>query len=98
MQLDAIIVNVARGGVVDENALVRALREGWISGAGTDVFETEPATKENSILLREYDSIPNLTLSAHTAWFSETTVENLQKTVKENVEAWVMGKPQNVVV
>lgn len=98
MKRDAIIVNVARGGVVDETALVHALKEGWIAGAATDVYEVEPASKENSVLLREYDSKLNLTLSPHMAWFSGTTVENLQRTLKENMERWVMGKAQNVVV
>jgi len=78
--------------------MVQALKEGWIAGAATDVFESEPASKENSVLMREYESIPNLTLSPHAAWFSGTTVENLQRTLKENVEAWARGEPQNVVV
>lgn len=98
MQRDSIIINVARGGVVNEAALVQALSKGWIGGAATDVFKIEPAGKENSILIREYDTIPNLTLSPHTAWFSGSTIADLQSTLKSNIENWVAGKSQNVVV
>ncbi|PNS15005.1 hypothetical protein CAC42_2234 [Sphaceloma murrayae] len=96
MRRDMILVNVGRGGVVEEKALVKALKEGWIAGAATDVFEHEPATKENCPLLEE--GIPNLLLSPHIAWFSKTTLDGAKTLVHENVEMYVKGTPQNVIV
>jgi len=92
----AIIVNVGRGGVIDEEAVVKALRNGTIGGFATDVFSPEPATRESSVLLDE--TIPNLILSPHIAWFSSKTIKGTRETVKKNVEAFVAGTPQNVVV
>ena len=66
MDSTALVVNVGRGGLVKETELVKALREGKIGGAATDVFEHEPATKVNCPLLDP--SIPNLVLSPHIAW------------------------------
>jgi glycerate dehydrogenase len=91
----AIIVNVGRGGVIDERAVVKALREGTIGGFATDVFAPEPATKESSVLLDE--TIPNLLLSPHVAWYSERTIRGTVETVKRNIEGWVEGRPVNVV-
>jgi glycerate dehydrogenase len=92
----AVIVNVGRGGVIDEVAIAKALRDGKIGGFATDVFSPEPATKESSVLLDE--TIPNLILSPHIAWFSSKTNKGTRETVKKNVEAFVAGTPQNVVV
>ena len=92
----AIIVNVGRGGVIDEEAVGKALRNGTIGGFATDVFSPEPATRESSVLLDE--TIPNLILSPHIAWFSSKTIKGTRETVKKNVEAFVAGTPQNVVV
>lgn len=92
----AIIVNVGRGGVIDETAVVQALRDGKIGGFATDVFAPEPATKESSILLDS--TIPNLVLSPHIAWYSSKTITGTIETVKRNIEGFVAGTPQNVVV
>ncbi|KAK3112201.1 hypothetical protein LTR53_011765 [Teratosphaeriaceae sp. CCFEE 6253] len=91
----ALLINVGRSGVVDERALVEALRAGQIGGAATDVFETEPATKENCLLLDR--SIPNLVLSPHVAWYSSRTLKGTVATMKANLEAFVAGTPINVV-
>lgn len=96
MDPTALIVNVARGGVINEQALADALREGKIAGAATDVFATEPATKETSPLLDP--AIPNLLLSPHVAWFSSRTINGTLETLKANIEAFVADKPQNVVI
>ncbi|KAI9737950.1 MAG: hypothetical protein M1834_009320 [Cirrosporium novae-zelandiae] len=96
MRKDAILINVARGAVVDELALAIALEEHQIAGAATDVFGTEPATMESSPLLQRKP--PNLTVSPHIAWYATTSIEYLQDTVKGNIEAWVAGKPRNIVV
>ncbi|RDW92832.1 uncharacterized protein DSM5745_00154 [Aspergillus mulundensis] len=95
MRKDALVINVARGGIVDEAALVKALREGWIAGAATDVFDGEPPVRGQSVLLEE--GVPSLTLSPHVAWFSETTIRNLQDLLVEGVEGFVEGNLVNVV-
>ncbi|KAL4923437.1 D-isomer specific 2-hydroxyacid dehydrogenase family protein [Aspergillus undulatus] len=95
MRRDALVINVARGGIVDEVALIKALKEGWIAGAATDVFENEPPVQGQSVLLAA--DVPNLTLSPHIAWFSESTVRNLQDLLVEGVEGFVEGNLVNVV-
>lgn len=95
MKKTALLVNVGRGGVVNEPALAEALKSREIAGAATDVFSTEPATKENSPLLDP--TIPNILLTPHVAWFSSSTIKGTMRTVKANVEGWVAGRPQNVV-
>lgn len=95
MDKTALLVNVGRGGVVNESALAEALKARQIAGAATDVFSTEPATKENSTLLDP--TIPNLLLTPHVAWFSSRTIKGTLETLKANVEGWVAGRPQNVV-
>ena len=96
MDPTSLLVNVGRGGVINEAALAKALRDGQIAGAATDVFEHEPATKENCPLLDV--SIPNLIVTPHIAWYSSRTVNGTMATVKANVEGFVNGKPQNLVV
>ncbi|KAL4819832.1 hypothetical protein BDW67DRAFT_154228 [Aspergillus spinulosporus] len=95
MRRDALVINVARGGIVDEGALVNALKEGWIAGAATDVFDGEPPVRGQSVLLRE--SVPNLLVSPHIAWFSESTIRNLQDLLVEGLEGFVEGNLVNVV-
>ncbi|KAL4782799.1 hypothetical protein BJX76DRAFT_368894 [Aspergillus varians] len=95
MRRDAVVVNVARGGIVDERALVVALREGWIAGAATDVFDGEPPVRGESVLLEE--DVPSLTVSPHIAWFSESTIRNLQDMLVEGLEGYVEGNLVNVV-
>ncbi|KAH8817320.1 D-isomer specific 2-hydroxyacid dehydrogenase [Xylogone sp. PMI_703] len=98
MRHDAVIVNISRGGIVNEAALVTALRENVIAGAGTDVFEKEPAGIDNSPLLAEDVGALNLTVTPHLAWFADSTHKNLQRVLNENIVAWCLGKPQNIVV
>lgn len=66
MQPHAVLVNVARGPVVDEAALVRALTNGWIGGAAMDVFEIEPAVPNNALF-----TLPNVVLTPHIASYSD---------------------------
>lgn len=95
MDSSAVIVNVGRGGVVDETALAEALKNGEIGGAATDVFEHEPATKASSPLLDP--GVPNLVVSPHIAWYSSKTATGTMATIKANLEGFVAGKPVNVV-
>ncbi|KAK3385645.1 glycerate dehydrogenase [Podospora didyma] len=97
MQPHAVIVNVSRGGIVDEAALVEALKGGRISGAATDVFQTEPAGPENSVLLGKDTEELNLVATPHVAWASRETTQNYQDTVVANVRGFLLQKPQNVV-
>lgn len=96
MQPSALIVNIGRGGVINELALAHALKTGGIAGAATDVFATEPATKETSPLLDP--SIPNLLLSPHVAWYSSRTINGTLEILQKNIEMFVAGQPQNVVI
>lgn len=97
MKHSAVIVNVSRGGVLDEVALLQALQDGKIAGAGSDVFSTEPAGIENNVLLGPGARELNLTLTPHAAWLSNTTMKNLEMMAKQNVEAFCQGTPINVV-
>jgi glycerate dehydrogenase len=92
----SLLINVGRGGIVNELALATALREGKLGGAGVDVFEHEPATKENCPLLVE--GVPNLVCTPHLAWFSQRTIQGTKEMVTRTIEAFVGGNPVNVVV
>ncbi|PYI06823.1 hypothetical protein BO78DRAFT_367860 [Aspergillus sclerotiicarbonarius CBS 121057] len=97
MSPHAVLVNVSRGGVVDEEALVRALQENRITGAATDVFAKEPAGPENSPLLAEGTEDLNLVLTPHLAWATQQTLVNYERLLKETVEKWLVGEFMNVV-
>jgi glycerate dehydrogenase len=94
MKRTAILINTARGGLVDEQALVQALREGLIAGAGFDVLTTEPPKEGNPLLdLR----LPNFILTPHIAWASSGAMQLLADQLIDNIEAFVAGRPQNLV-
>lgn len=95
MRAPAVLINVARGGIVNEGALLEALKQGWISGAATDVFVKEPAGRGDSPLLSAEAAGLNLVLTPHLAWFSEDTLVNLQNAVKYTVERWCAGETIN---
>ena len=95
MKPSAVLINTARGGLVDERALAQALSEGAIAGAGVDVLATEPP-REDDILsgLR----MPNLIVTPHIAWASQGAMRSLADQLVDNIEAFVSGAPVNVVV
>ncbi|MBS0373735.1 MAG: D-2-hydroxyacid dehydrogenase [Proteobacteria bacterium] len=94
MKRSAILINTSRGGLVDEEALVRALDEGLIAGAGFDVLTTEPPKQGNPLLeLRR----PNFILTPHIAWASDGAMQILADQMIDNIEAFVAGRPQNLV-
>ncbi|MEP3563317.1 MAG: 2-hydroxyacid dehydrogenase, partial [Marinobacter sp.] len=82
-----VLVNVARGSLVDEAALIRALREGRILAAGLDVFSDEPAVS------RELRDLPNVVLTPHMASSTEATVQAMMSMVLENLTNHFEGKP-----
>jgi D-3-phosphoglycerate dehydrogenase / 2-oxoglutarate reductase len=89
----AIVINTARGGIVDTNAVARALREGRLAGAGLDVFEEEPLPANH--LLRE---APNTFLTPHVAWYSEEARRALKRSVAEDVARVARGEwPRSLV-
>ena len=94
MKPTALLINTARGGLVDEVALARALREGRIAGAGFDVLSSEPPREGNPLL--ELD-LPNFILTPHVAWASREAMQGLADQLMDNVEAFVRGEPRNVV-
>jgi len=94
MKSSAILINTARGGLVDEEALAEALKNRTIGGAGFDVVTTEPP--KNGNILCELD-LPNLIVTPHVAWASKQAMQILADQLVDNVEAFVAGKPQNVV-
>jgi lactate dehydrogenase-like 2-hydroxyacid dehydrogenase len=99
MSTQSVIVNVSRGGIVDEMAILAALKDGTISGYATDVLAIEPAEgPQDSPLLSEDTQSLNLTISPHVAWNGERTRRNLQKTLKEIIECFLAGKPKNVII
>ncbi|CAK7209600.1 hypothetical protein SCUCBS95973_000495 [Sporothrix curviconia] len=92
MQPDAIVINVSRGGIVNEEALVTALRERRIGGAGVDVFDYEPASVQSSpVVAAMVEGNLNLIATGHTAWVSASTRANYQRTLQENVERFIRG-------
>ncbi|PMN66507.1 D-2-hydroxyacid dehydrogenase [Enterovibrio norvegicus] len=95
MKPSAILINTGRGGLVDEFALVEALKKGDIAGAGVDVFTQEPASLSNPLLA--HAGMPNLILTPHVAWGSDSSLQTLANILIENLDAFIAGAPQNLV-
>ncbi len=94
MKPTAILINTARGGLVDEAALAQALRGGWIGGAGFDVLSVEPPVEGNVLLsLRQ----PNFILTPHVAWASDEAMRILADQLTDTIDAWAEGAPRNLV-
>ncbi len=94
MKRNALLINTARGGLVDEAALVQALDEKLIAGAGFDVLTREPPREGNPLLdIRR----PNFILTPHVAWASAEAMQFLADQLIDNIEAWHDGKPQHLV-
>jgi len=98
MKPSALLINTGRGGLVDEVALVRALKEGWIGGAGFDVITAEPPPPGHVMLDPELLALPNFLLTPHVAWSSRPAMQTLADQLIDNIEAFVAGTPQNRVV
>jgi glycerate dehydrogenase len=94
MKRNALLINTARGGLVDEEALIQALDQGLIAGAGFDVLTVEPPRNGHALLnVRR----PNFILTPHVAWASNGAMQFLADQLVDNIELWCAGKPQNLV-
>jgi glycerate dehydrogenase len=95
MKRRPLIVNTARGGLVHEGDLVRALDAGLISGAGFDVTDGEPPTLDNPLM--QAASRANVILTPHVAWASDEAQQALADQLVDNIEHFVGGRATNLV-
>lgn len=87
-----ILINTGRGGLIDEEAVAEALHHGKIGAYCADVLSSEPPSPDNPLMVS-----PNVFLTPHIAWATKEARERLMHTAVTNLEAWLQGKPQNVV-
>jgi glycerate dehydrogenase len=95
MKRKPLIVNTARGGLVDEAALVHALDAGLIAGAGFDVVDGEPPKPDNPLM--QAAKRHNVILTPHVAWASDEAQQTLADQLVDNIENFVAGRPSNLV-
>ena len=95
MRRRPLLINTARGGLVDEHALVDALKQGRISGAGFDVVTTEPPPQDHPFM--RLLELPNFILTPHVAWSSREAIQALADQLTENIELFWRGTPRNLV-
>jgi glycerate dehydrogenase len=94
MKRNALLINAARGALVQEDALLDALKNGLIAGAAVDCLREEPPRNGNPLL--DLD-LPNLIVTPHVAWASDEAVQALADQVIDNIETFIAGRPQNVL-
>ena len=94
MRQDAILINTARGGIVNEHALIQALQTGKIGAAAVDVLSEEPPRGGNPLLERP---LPNLLITPHIAWAGVNARQMLLNEIAANIHAFLNGWPRNVV-
>jgi len=87
MKPDAVLVNTSRGGVVDEDALVDALRTGGLAAAGLDVFAVEPIPADNPLL-----SLDNVVLTPHVTWYTADTMRRYLEHAVDNCRRITEGR------
>lgn len=93
MKKDAILINTARGGIIDNEALAEALKKGEIAGAGIDVFDMEPPLPEDYPLL----FAPHTVLTPHVGFDTEEAMERRAAIVADNLKSFVEGKQKNII-
>ena len=93
MKKDAILINTARGGIIDNEALAEALKKGEIAGAGIDVFDMEPPLPEDYPLL----SAPHTVLTPHVGFDTEEAMERRAAIVADNLKSFGEGKQKNII-
>ena len=94
MKSDALLINTAGGGLIDELALRTALMNSEIGGAGLDVLSQEPPPQGHVLLDK---AIPNLMITPHIAWASVSARQRLVDEMAHNIEAYLAGNPRNQV-
>ncbi|HSE21076.1 MAG TPA: D-2-hydroxyacid dehydrogenase [Pyrinomonadaceae bacterium] len=95
MRSDSILINTARGALIDDQALLRALLTKRIAGAGIDVLRQEPPRDKNPLVEAR---LSNLIITPHNAWASQQAMQTLANQLVDNLEAFVRGEPRNLVV
>ncbi len=93
MKPSAFLINTARGAIVNTEALTKALREGWIAGAGIDVYETEPPPADMELF-----DVPGATLSAHLGWCSVEAGWDIRQKIMQDVDLFLAGQPPRFTV
>lgn len=95
MKKTAIIVNTARGGLIEDEALATVIKEGLIGGAAIDVLAPEPPADDHPF----FDLLerPNFILTPHIAWASREAMQTLAEQMMDNIDNFVKGEPSNVV-
>lgn len=93
MKHGSVLINTARGGIIEEAALLQALSSGKLRAAGLDVFDTEPLPGDSPLL-----NHPSVVISDHNAYYSETSITELKRKCAENVAAVLTGGVPNVFV
>jgi D-3-phosphoglycerate dehydrogenase len=94
MKPTSILINAARGSLVDSEALASALNEGRIAGAGIDVFEMEPPIAKTHPLL----TAKNVVAAPHIAFATVEAINRRAEIVFNNIAEWMNGKPQNIML
>lgn len=92
MKDGAILINTARGGLLDEDAVAQALTSGKLGAAAVDVLSQEPMREDNPLM-----TAPNCIITPHIAWAPKESRQRLLDTVVENIRCYLAGEPQNVV-
>ncbi len=94
MKPQALLINTARGGLIHEAQLADALRNGTLAGAALDVLSSEPPARDHPLLQPD---IPNLLLTPHIAWASNSGMHNLLQGLMVNLAGFEQNRPVNVV-
>ncbi|MFZ8899641.1 MAG: NAD(P)-dependent oxidoreductase, partial [Alphaproteobacteria bacterium] len=98
MNRKPILINCGRGGLVNEMALVKALNEEQISGAGFDVLSKEPPDTDDPNPFLKLADLPNVIITPHVGWASGNAMQAAADMLISNINAFQAGKPENVVV
>ena len=94
MKLGAILINTSRGAIIDEQALIEALREKRLAGAGLDVFSTEPLSQTS-----ELRNMPNVLLTPHVGWKVRDVLHEFVEIAADQLDAWLnTGLSKNEVL
>ena len=94
MKSSAILINTARGGLVNDQALIKAIENKSIAGAAIDVLDQEPPDSDHPLMKKNYK---NLIITPHIAWAARESRQRALDRIADNVEAFQRGKPINVV-